>query len=80
MGTAYKIPLTSMEIGILWNQYMIDTMSVCVEKVALATVRDEQIRQMIQDSLQMLEKTTEQIRVFFKRREFQYRLVSLMKI
>ena len=66
MGTVHKIPLTSMEIGMLWNQYMIDTMSVCVEKVALATVQDEQIRQLIQDSLQMLEEKIEQIRVFFQ--------------
>jgi len=66
MGTAHKIPLTSMEIGMLWNQYMIDTMSICMEKVALAKVQDEQIQPLIHDALQMLEEKTEQIRVFFQ--------------
>lgn len=66
MGTAHKIPLTSMEIGMLWNQYMIDTMSICMEKVALAKVQDEQIRPLIQEALQMVQEKSEQIRVLFQ--------------
>ncbi|MBP2642515.1 MAG: hypothetical protein H6Q67_402 [Firmicutes bacterium] len=80
MGTAHKIPLSSDEIEIIWNQYILDTMSICMEKFALATVQDKEIHQLIQDSVELLEKKWNKLGLYFKTRESQYRSVSLMKM
>ena len=66
MATTHKPPLTSAEIGILWNQYILDTLSLCVEKYALVCEQDEQIRSIIRDSLVMLEKSSTQVRQIFQ--------------
>lgn len=65
MATAHKPPLTCAEIGILWNQYIVDTMSLCVEKFAVNKEQDQQIRALIQDTITLMGKTPVQVgRIF----------------
>jgi len=61
MVTEHKSPLTSSEIGVLWFQYMGDTMLLCVEKFSAAKERDDQVRSIYQDTISLMEKTTAQI-------------------
>lgn len=67
MSTALKIPLTSAEIGILWNQYTLDTMSLYVEKFALACEQDEKIYDIIREAVMLMEKTSAQVRHIFQK-------------
>jgi len=66
MATEHKTSLTSTEIGVLWFQYMVDTMSLCVEKFSAAKEQDDQVRPIYQDALSIMEKTTAQIRQIFQ--------------
>jgi hypothetical protein len=66
MATEHKSSLTSAEIGILWNQYILDTMSLCIEKYALACEQDEQIRSIIQDTITLMENTPAQVSRIFQ--------------
>lgn len=65
IATARKPLLTCAEVGILWNQYILDTMSLCVERFALNCEQDKQIRSIIQDTIELMEKTPPKVsRVF----------------
>ena len=66
MAIEHKTPLTSTEIGVLWTQYMVDTMSLCVEKFHAAKEQDDQVRPIYQDAASLMEKTTTQIRQIFQ--------------
>jgi hypothetical protein len=66
MGTGHKTPLTSAEIGILWNEYIHDSLSVCVQRYALACEQDEQICSIIKEAISLLEKTLTQISQIFQ--------------
>lgn len=66
MVIEHKTPLTATEIGILWIQYMGDTMSLCVEKYHAAKEQDDEVRPIYQDAISLLEKTTAQIRQIFQ--------------
>jgi ribosomal protein S8E len=64
--TKHKTPLTSTEIGVLWTQYMADTMSLCVEKYSVAKEEDEQARLIYQDTVSLYDSTIAQIRQIFQ--------------
>ena len=66
MAIEHKTPLTSTEIGILWIQYMGDTMSLCIEKFHAAREQDDEACLIYRDTVLMLEKTTAQIRQIFQ--------------
>jgi len=66
MSTEHKTPLTSAEIGNLWTQYIIDTMSLQIEKFHTAKEQDEQARAIMQTAVSLLEKVTGQIRQIFQ--------------
>lgn len=66
MATEHKTPLTSTEIGVLWLQYMGDSMSLCVEKFSAAKEQDDQVRPIYQDAVSLMGKTTAQIRQIFQ--------------
>jgi len=66
MPIEHKAPLTSSEIGILWIQYMGDTMALCLEKFHVAKEQDSQVRTIYQDAVLLMEKTTAQIRQLFQ--------------
>jgi len=66
MATEHKTRLTSTEIGILWIQYVGDTMSRCVDKVHVSQVQDDQIRSLYQDAISLIENTTTQISQMFQ--------------
>lgn len=46
-----KIPLTAPEMGGLWSQYMSDTLAVCVMRYFLEKVKDEEVRPIIEWTL-----------------------------
>lgn len=62
MGIEHKTPLTSAEIGILWNHYLFDSMSLWVEKIHASYEQDQQTQAIILDAVALMEKTTGQIR------------------
>jgi len=65
MSTANKVPLTSAEIGNLWNMYMGDTLIVCVKKYMIAKAEDAQIRTILQQALTISEKRARDIAAIF---------------
>jgi hypothetical protein len=67
VATEHNAPLTSGEIGILWNNYLIDTMSLWVEKVHAAHEQDREVRALIQDTVAFLEKTIATIAAMFQK-------------
>nr|WP_092072819.1 DUF3231 family protein [Dendrosporobacter quercicolus]NSL48875.1 DUF3231 family protein [Dendrosporobacter quercicolus DSM 1736]SDM50363.1 Protein of unknown function [Dendrosporobacter quercicolus] len=66
MPTANKYPLTSAEIGNLWNMYMSDTLIVCVKKYLIAKAEDQQIRTILQQALTVSEKRSRDIAAIFR--------------
>lgn len=56
MATEHKPSLTSAEIGILWNEYLADTISICIEKFHVAKEQDKQARAILQDATSSMEK------------------------
>ena len=66
MATEHKTPLTSTEIGILWTQYVGDSMAICMNKVFAAKAQNDQVRIMYQDAISLLEKTNAQVSQIFQ--------------
>ena len=66
MATTHKTPLTSAEISILWSQYILDTLSLYIEKFALSRAHDEQIHSLIQDTITLMEKTPPNVSRIFQ--------------
>lgn len=66
-----KPPLTAAEISALWLQFMGDSMSICVYKYFLTIVENEEIKSILQLSLQLAESHIAKITVFFQEAEFQ---------
>lgn len=69
MGTTHKAPLTSTEIGLLWSQYQLDSMSVCVEKFHLAKEKDQDVQSILRETLTVLENSVRQIDNIFTQEE-----------
>lgn len=62
--------LTSTEITNLLTQFEQETMSICIGKYVLATVKDPQIRSVFQYSLEISEKHLKKMKEFFNKEKF----------
>lgn len=67
MANKHTAPLTAGEIGILWNNYLVDSMSLWVERVHAAHEQDAHVRALIMDTVAFLEKTTAEIQALLER-------------
>ncbi|QOR68190.1 DUF3231 family protein [Cytobacillus suaedae] len=56
MGDKLKVRLTSAEMATLWSQYFNDSLSICVQRYFLEKVEDEEVRPVIEFTLQSAEK------------------------
>ena len=65
-----NIRLTSTEITNLLTQFEQETMSICIGKYVLATVKDPQIRSVFQFSLELSEKHVKKLKEFFNKEKF----------
>jgi hypothetical protein len=62
--------LTSAEMGVLWSQYLADTMSICVFKHFLQHVDDANTRSLIEHSLQLAQGHIQTITQLFNQENF----------
>ena len=65
-----NIRLTSTEITNLLTQYEQETMSICINKYVLATVKDSQIRSVFKFALELSEKHVKKLKEFFNKENF----------
>src|SRR3954447_7704491 len=65
-----NIRLTSTEITNLLTQYEQETMSICINKYVLATVKDSQIRSVFKFALELSEKHVKKLKGFFNKENF----------
>ncbi|WP_246041641.1 DUF3231 family protein [Robertmurraya kyonggiensis] len=63
--------LTASEISGLWLQYLGDSMAICVYKYFLQIVEDEEIKPILETSLQLSENHVTNIAKFLKTANFQ---------
>lgn len=66
MEVLHKTKLTSSEIAILWNTYMMDTMSICILKHFLATVEDIDIKPIIELTIRIANDHIKDIKEIFQ--------------
>ncbi|USK54209.1 DUF3231 family protein [Cytobacillus solani] len=66
-----KTTLTAAEVSALWLQYMGDSMAICMYKYFLKIVEDEEIKQIIERSLQLAESHITKIPKLLKSANFQ---------
>jgi Protein of unknown function (DUF3231) len=64
--TLKKIDLTSSEIGMLWTQYVQNSMTVQILSYLLATVEDEEIKAVVTYALEIARDVTSDTKSFFK--------------
>ncbi|MRG87567.1 DUF3231 family protein [Salinibacillus xinjiangensis] len=64
-----KPPLTSAEIGMLWTQYMQNSMSVQILKYFQETVEDKDIQKVIEGALTIAEKAVNEIGHIYQQEE-----------
>ncbi|WP_139491591.1 DUF3231 family protein [Brevibacillus dissolubilis] len=62
METAHNIRLTTAEVGNLWNQYMNDSLAVCVLTYFVNKVEDTEVRPVIEYALSLSEKHLQKIK------------------
>ncbi|UCZ53496.1 DUF3231 family protein [Bacillus shivajii] len=65
MGSTHDTQLTSAEIANLWATYINNTMSVCILEYFTKTVEDEEIKPVIDDSLQLANEYIQTITTIF---------------
>ena len=65
-----NIRLTSTEITNLLTQYEQETMSICIGKYVLATVKDPQIRSLFEYAMELSEKHLKKLKEFFNKENF----------
>ncbi|WML38827.1 DUF3231 family protein [Neobacillus sp. OS1-2] len=65
-----KIPLTAAEMSGLWTQYMNDSLAVCVNRYYLETVEDEEVRPIVEFTLNTAKKNILIMEDIFKREDF----------
>ncbi|CAG7640337.1 hypothetical protein PAESOLCIP111_04125 [Paenibacillus solanacearum] len=66
-----EIEFSAAEVSALWNQYMGDSLSVCVYTHFLQTAEKEEVRSILETALQLSQTHLEQITRFFKQAGFQ---------
>ncbi|MGM0847046.1 MAG: DUF3231 family protein [Bacillota bacterium] len=65
-----NISLSSAEISNLWNQYINDSLSVCILTHAVSKVKDEEIKEILNHSISMAQAHLTQITQFFKNEDY----------
>lgn len=65
-----KIPLTAAEMSGLWMQYINDTLAVCVNRYFLEKVEDEEIRPIIEWTLNTAKENVSIMQELFKKENF----------
>lgn len=65
-----QLELTAPEIASLWEAYQQETLSICSLEFFLVHVEDEQIKQLLADSLRNVKKRKTQLISFFKQDDF----------
>ena len=67
MHSNSEIKLTSAEIAILWRTYLSETLSICVLKYFLATVKDNDIKPIYEFALQTSQRHVQTITEIFNK-------------
>lgn len=70
METQHHVRLTAPEIANIWSQYLSDTMAICFNKYALATIKDHEIRSIYEYALSLSESHVERLKEFFVQEKF----------
>lgn len=70
METEHDVRLTSSELSNLWTQYMNDSMSVCFICHSLETVKDKNVRDLLEAALNLSESHLEKINRFFHQDQY----------
>jgi hypothetical protein len=68
--TAHNIRVTSSEIGTLWIQYLMDSLTICVMKYFIAKTEDTQIKPVLQTALQLSQSHVQKIETLFSQEGF----------
>jgi len=64
--TEHKIELKSAEIANLWTSYMNDTLLICLLSAFITNVEDQQIRSILDHSLQLSNDHVRKLTTFFQ--------------
>lgn len=70
MELSHKTKLVSSEIAALWSQYQNDTAAICINKHMLKNLKDQEIRDIFQQSISLGEKHIEKIKEFLTAEDF----------
>jgi len=70
MDDKNRIPLTSAEMAVLWTQYINDTISICVIGHFLKKVEDEEVRTIIETTLNASSQNISFLNKLFKKEKF----------
>ncbi|WP_156291043.1 DUF3231 family protein [Oceanobacillus salinisoli] len=70
MSNYEHIELTASEISTLWAQYLNKTMAICGLKHSLNHVADEEIKVLLQDTLNIMNKHVDKLVHIFKKEEY----------
>lgn len=65
-----NIPLTSAELSALWTQYMNDTLATCVNRYFLEKVEDEEVRPIIEWTLDTAKENVSIMQDIFRKENF----------
>ena len=65
-----NIPLTAAEISGLWTQYMDDTLAVCVNRYFLEKVEDEEVRPIVEWTLDTAKENVSIMQELFQKEDF----------
>lgn len=65
-----KIPLTAAELSALWTQYINDTLATCVNRYFLEKVEDEEVRPIIEWTLDTAKENISIMEDIFKKENF----------
>jgi len=65
-----KIHLTAPEMACLWTQYVNDSLAVCVQSYFLEKVEDEEVRPMIEWTLDTAEENISIMQELFEKEDF----------
>jgi hypothetical protein len=66
----HDVKLTSAEMGVLWSQYMTDTMAICVLKYFLQNVDDADTRALMEHALKLAQGHIQTVTQLFKQENF----------
>lgn len=65
-----KLPLTAAEMSGLWSQYLSDTLAVCVGSYFLEKVEDEEVRPVIEFTLDVAKGNITIMEEIFQKEDF----------